>query len=60
MVKTYLELTAPKEERPSEGFVVFRLDCHACQDTFDNNKKLSVELTKLLEKNIIGSNCLDP
>ena len=39
---------------------MFRLDCHACQDTFDNNKKLSVELTKLLEKNIIGSSCLDP
>ncbi len=39
---------------------MFKIDCHTCQDTFDQNKKLSVELTKLLEKNILGSSCLDP
>jgi exosome complex RNA-binding protein Rrp42 (RNase PH superfamily) len=39
---------------------MFRVDCHCCNDTFDQNKKLAVEISKLMETIIIGSNALDP
>jgi exosome complex component RRP45 len=60
LIKISSEITCPKTERPSEGFIMFRVDCHCCNDTFDQNKKLAVEISKLMETIIIGSNALDP
>lgn len=50
----------PRPERPSEGFVTFRVNCMVCPYPFEQNKKNSNELVKLLEKVIVGSNALDP
>ena len=60
LVKIVAEITAPRPERPAEGFVHFKVNCMACPHAFDHNKKTSNELTKLLEKIVIGSNSLDP
>lgn len=60
IVKTYAEITAPKPDRPSQGFVLFNVNCQAAEGTHDQNKKTSIEITKLLEKIVIGSNTLDP
>lgn len=50
----------PKPEKPAEGFIFFKVNCLSCPRSFDENKKNANELNKLLEKVIVGSNCLDP
>ncbi len=41
LIKIKMEITAPRNERPSEGNVFFRVDCSACQGTNEEQKKLS-------------------
>ena len=60
LVKISAEIVAPKPEKPAEGFLHFKVSCMACPYSFEQNKKNSNELTKLLEKIIVGSNALDP
>ena len=60
LVKIRAGITAPRPERPAEGFVFFKVNCMAGPYSFEQNKKNSNELTKLLEKIVIGSNALDP
>lgn len=59
LVKTYPELTAPHADHPSQGFLIFHLNCQASSHTQEQNKKLTNEITKLLEKVIIGSGVLE-
>lgn len=35
LVKTAAEITAPRPERPAEGFVYFKVNCMACPQSFD-------------------------
>ena len=60
LIKIKMEITAPRNERPSEGNVFFRVDCSACQGTNEEQKKLSNEAGKLLETVVVGSTSLDP
>ena len=59
-MKVSAEITAPKNERPTEGQVYFRVDCTAGSGSVEENRKLSMELTKLLEAVVVGSKALDP
>jgi exosome complex RNA-binding protein Rrp42 (RNase PH superfamily) len=59
-IKTKVEITAPKAERPNEGIIFFKVDCLSCQGNSEENRKLSAETAKLLETVIVGSKALDP
>jgi hypothetical protein len=41
-VKVKAEITAPRQERPAEGWVMFRVDCQNCQGSMEQNRKLSI------------------
>lgn len=59
LIKTNIKIVEPRSERPSEGFVTFKVDCHCCCDNFESNKKLSIEISKLLQTIVVGSHALD-
>ena len=41
MVKVVAEITLPRKERPSEGFINFRVNCQAASRNSEQNKKIS-------------------
>lgn len=59
MTKISCEIGAPKEERPSEGFLKFKVDLSVLNDDRQNRvfspKEYSNEISKLLERVFKGS-----
>jgi len=52
--KITAEITEPRDERPTEGFIKFNIDLSIQNDS----KALSNEINKILERIIIKSKCV--